>query len=240
MSDETAQLVPAKVAYAGTWRIEPAETNETVTFSLSYPPSSSNSSGPIAVANLLQTPETLAGDRHPLRFELRREAGTFVCQGTANRGRGNGGFQFRPNPAYVNALREGGMSPLALGDDVLAGLFDVTAAFIKAIVAIGLPNVTFSQLLALKIFRIKSEDLSALHASFPSEGLDELRMLVMSGVTATYAEALRRADVTGLSAINVSALRASGVDRAFIESLAANGHRGLSIDDVASRHGDGC
>jgi hypothetical protein len=74
MADATEEPVPAEVAYAGDWRIEPTESSETVTFTLHYPPSASNTSAPIALANLGLTAGALASHQHPLRFELRREA----------------------------------------------------------------------------------------------------------------------------------------------------------------------
>jgi hypothetical protein len=55
-------------------------------------------------------------------------------------------------------------------------------------------------------------------------------------VTPEYVDALQRAQIRGLRAANVSALRASGIEQSFIESLVANGRRGLSIDEVVSLH----
>jgi hypothetical protein len=59
-----------------------------------------------------------------------------------------------------------------------------------------------------------------------------LRALAVSKVTAGHVEALRRANIGNLSADDVSALRAYGIDQVFIEGLAAKGHHSLSIDDV--------
>jgi hypothetical protein len=239
MLNATEEPVPAEVAYTGTWRIEPIESNESVTFALHYPPSSSNRSGAIALAKLGLTTEALGGQPHPLRFEDRREAGTFVCQGTAEGGRGNGAFRFWPDAAYANAIVETGIPPLTLHQHIQAGMFDISSDFVKAIVATGLPDVTFSQLIGLKIFRITPEVVGTLHVNFPSASLDDIRALAMSKVTAGYVEALRRANIGNLSADNVSALRAAGIDQAFIEGLAAKGHDGLSIDDVVSLYSNG-
>jgi hypothetical protein len=58
-------------------------------------------------------------------------------------------------------------------------------------------------------------------------------------VTADYVEALRRANISNLSADNVCALRASGIDQAFIDELAAKGRHDLSIDDVVTLYSNG-
>jgi hypothetical protein len=131
------------------------------------------------------------------------------------------------------------MPPLTLRKHVVAAMFDVTSSFVRAIVATGLPQVTLSQLITFKIFRITSEDVSALHAAFPSESPDDIVALAMIHVTPAYVEVLRRAKIGNLSADNVSALRASGIDQTFIEGLAANGRHALSIDEVVSLHSKG-
>jgi hypothetical protein len=238
MPNVIEEPVPAEVAYAGTWRIEPIEADESVRFALQYAPSSSNQSGPVAIAKLGLTSDALAGEAHPVRFEARREAGTFVCRGTAEDGRGDGAFRFQPDPGYANAIIQTGLPPLTLHEHIQAGMFDIRSSFVQAIAATGLRLVSFSQLIGLKIFRIKSDDVSALHVSFPNASVDYIRALAMSKVTASYVEALRRAEIGNLSPDNVCALRAFGIDQAFIDGLAANGHRGLSIDDVVRLYSD--
>ena len=232
MTDAAERPVPADIVYAGEWSIEPTGSEESVTLSLRYPPSASNRSGSIALSKLGLTSAALAGSEHPVSFEIRREAGTFACLGAAEEGRGNGLFRFRPDPAYADAIAKTGVPPFTLRQQIVAGMFDLRLSLVNAVAAIGLRDVTFEQLMKLKIFRMTPESLIALHAAFPGERLDDIGALAMMNVTPEYVEALRRANVRGLSAENVSALRASGVNRDFIEGLAAK-HRGpLSIDDV--------
>ena len=237
MSDTTAaETVPAEVAYAGIWRIEPTGSNETATLTLRYPPSASNSSRPTALADLGLGTEALGGHQHPLGFELRREAGTFVCQGIAENGRGNGTFRFRPDSGYANAMAESGIPPLTLRQHIVAGLFDISSGFVKTIIATGPPDVTFAQLTALSVFNITPEDVRTLYAIFPAADFDDIRALAMTGVTAGYVDAMRRANIGDLSVDNVSALRASGIGQGFIEGLAASGRHALSIDEVVRLH----
>jgi hypothetical protein len=183
------------------------------------------------------TPEALGGDSHAASFELRREAGTFVCRGTAGGGRGKGDFRFDPDPDYASAVAAAGVRLTTVRDHVKAAVFDVSSSFVRAIVAIGLPSVRFADLCALGGLGVAPEDVAGLSAAFPGEDLGDFVSLAMIGVTPAYVEALRRANVDDLSIDNVAALRASGVDQAFIEGLAADGRRGLSIDDVVSLYG---
>jgi hypothetical protein len=118
-------------------------------------------------------------------------------------------------------------------------MFDISSSFVQPIVATGLPSISFSQLIALKIFRITPEDVSALYPNFPNASLDDIRALAMSKVTGGYVDALRRANIGNLSADNVCALRAYGIEQGFIDALTAQGHHGLSIDDVVRLYSDG-
>jgi hypothetical protein len=231
MPDATGKPIPAEIAYEGEWRIEPTESHGAVNFGLRYAPSSSNRSGSMALADLGLTADKLAGDRHEIRFELRREAGTFVCQGTVEAGRGGGTFRFRPDPAYSSAIADTGIMTFDLRDHIKAAMFDVSSSFVNIVVG-SFPRATFSQLLALRIFRIAPDVVAALHTEFPDGGVDDLVALGMFGVTPDYVNALRRAEIGDLTAHNVAALRASGVDQAFVDGLAANVHRPRSIDEI--------
>jgi hypothetical protein len=239
MPEAVSEFTTAEAARAGEWRIEPLDSSETANFTLKFPPSASNRSGPAALADLGLTSASLRGGRHAVRFEIRREAGTFACEGVVEYGRGDGTFRFHADPAYAAAVAQTGMPPLTLRKQVVAAMFDLSSSFVAAIVSIGLPQLTFSQLMMLKMFGTKPEDVRALHADFPAETLDDIVGLNMIGVTPAYVEALRRAHVGGLSADNVSAMRASGVEQSFIEGLAATGHHAPSIDDVIALHRDG-
>jgi hypothetical protein len=103
---------------------------------LRYPPSASTSSGRIELAKLGLTVEALSGKPHPIGFKVRREAGTFVCQGNAGDGRGDGAFWFRPDAACANAIAETGLPALTFRNHVVAGVFNVPSAFVKAIIAL--------------------------------------------------------------------------------------------------------
>jgi hypothetical protein len=239
MPETAARDYPQEIAYTGGWHIEPTATDETVRFGLSYPASASNRTTSTALASLGLTAQSLAGEAHPIDFRDARDAGTFECRGMAEAGRASGEFRFRPDPAYAELVRESGFPPLTLREHIQAGMFEIGSPFLKAIGASGIENVAFSDLVKMSVFKIKPEAIRELHAYFPSEGIDELTRLATVGVTAAYADALCRADIRHRSAENVAALRASGVDQAFVDRLAADGRHGLSIDDVVSAYRSG-
>jgi hypothetical protein len=223
---------PPQISYAGKWSIETTGSNDSAHLTLQYPPSSSNDSGMASLSALGLEPGTFGGSGHAVQFGIRRDAGTFVCQGNAGSGSGGGTFKFEPNPQYVRDVVAAGFAAPTLREQVMAGMFDVGTSYVQAMGAAGLRGVRLDKLVDLKIFDLTPEFVAALHADFPDESIDGFVALHMVGVTPAYVDALRRAGVPNLSADNVSALRAAGVDQAFAERLATKGPHGLSIDEV--------
>ena len=223
---------PAEISFAGKWSIETTGSNDSANLRLQYPPSSSNDSGMASLAALGLQPSTFGGSEHAVQFAIRRDAGTFACQGTAGAGRGDGAFRFEPNPLYVRDVVAAGFPSPTLREQVMAGMFDLRTSYVQAMAAAGIRGVRLDKLVDLKIFDVTPEFVAALHADFPGESTDDLVALHMVGVTPAYVDALRRAGVPNLTADNVSALRAAGIDQAFAERLATKGPHGLSIDEV--------
>jgi hypothetical protein len=228
--------MPAEIAYAGTWRIDPAGSDSRAALTLAYPPTSTNRAGLFAFSDLGLARDAVEGDERAVQFELQLEAGTFVCHGSAGNGRGKGTFRFTPAPAYVAALARIGMETLELREQIQAAMFDISASFVAEISA-ALPQIAFSDVIAMKMFGVEPETAQRLGSYFPTVRARDILSLKMVGVTPAYVDALHRAGVRDLSIENVSALRAAGIDQAFVENLAADGPQGLSIDDVARRKG---
>jgi hypothetical protein len=237
MADASAEPAPAEIAYVGEWRIDTLEMSGGFSFALTH--QASRRGAPASLADLGLSAEQLTADVHPLYFEVRRDAGTFACLGTAGNGHGSGQFRFCPDPAYEAAIAQAGLAPLPLHHLIKAGMFDITQPFVEAIAAIGLPRVTFAELLSLKIARITPDDVRAFHADLPGATLDEIATLGMMRITPAFVGLLRRAQITGLSFDNVSGLHASGVDEAFVDGLIASGKLGLSIDEVVDLYRKG-
>jgi hypothetical protein len=249
----------SKLVYSGNWRIEPLVASERVNFDLSYVMSNSGDDVPLAQLGL--TAETLRGDAHAIEFEMKTDAGSFVCRGVASKGTGAGTFAFAPDEAYAKAMNAVRSAPLTPGQQVRAGMFDLSTSYVDAVAAAGFGDAPFDTLLSFRMFKVTPEflralrrdfptiassavigalmasgkqhiDLHALHLDFPNDDLDTIVALAAAGVTPAYVAALRAADVRGLSADTAAALRARGVDQAFADRLATKGPHGLSPDEV--------
>lgn len=232
MSLGVADYDAADIAREGSWRLTPRSGSKSIArLGLAYPPAS-NASRHISLEELGVSLEVLSDDGHAVHFELARESGRFECDGAVSDGSALGRFRFEPAASYAGIFVECGLPALTVRDHVLAGVFNISSAFVRSVGAAGFPSPTFSQLLTLATFEIDPKEIAALRARFPSEHFGELRGLVQLGATADYFDALDRAGVRDGSPTNVIAMRAIGVDRAFVECLISQGRLGLTVDDV--------
>jgi beta-lactamase regulating signal transducer with metallopeptidase domain len=238
-----------------------SKTAPGVNLSLHYPVSSSNNSGRATLAQLGLDAASLQGDDHRIRFTIRYDAGTFVCDGIAGRGLAKGTFRFEPDPRYVQAFGDlRGAAPTPR-QEVMAAMFDLQLAYVEAIAAAGMRDISFDDLIQLKMFGVTAADMKIIHDDFPSAdasvitgvrmmkggpadihalhlalpaaALDMLIGLQTLGVTPAYVSALQKAGIRDLTADNVAALRVSRVDQAFADRLASQGPYGLSTIEVA-------
>ncbi|HTA40134.1 MAG TPA: M56 family metallopeptidase [Candidatus Acidoferrales bacterium] len=231
-----------------------------INLSLHYPISASNTSARVSLAQLGIEPAALQGDGRRVHFALRYDAGTFVCDGTANRGLAKGTFEFLPDQTYVQkfgALRGASLTPRQI---VMAGMFDLQLSYVEVLGASGLREVSFDDLVGLKMFGVTAADVKMVHEDFPSAdaslitgvrmtkgdpadihalhlllpaaGLEMVIGLQTIGVTPAFVSSLQKAEVRDLTADNTAALKVAGVDQTLADLLASQGPRGLSIDEI--------
>jgi hypothetical protein len=256
-----SQSALAQLINSGNWTIQPPAKDGSVNFGLSYPATLSNNTDFVPLSRLGLAADVLNGVSHAIDFELKTEAGTFACHGKVANGDGGGKFAFEPDAAYATAYDAVFSSPLTQRQQVQAGMFDVSVAYVTSVAKAGFGSADFDTLLSMKIFRVTPEflqalhadfpatapsdvigtwmmadkehvDLHALHLDFPTENFDAITALAVAGVSPAYVAALKAAGVQGLTADGVATLRLHGVNQAFVDRLARNGPRGLSIDDV--------
>lgn len=130
----------------------------------------------------------------PAVFQISREAGTILFEGTFREGRGAGFFTFTPNQKFVAALAGRGFqnipvrrllsavnvdltigfvddlqtvsfeTPLTLKDLIKARIFNVTSGFANELRAAGLGNLTIKELVKARIFKVDSGFAAQLRA----------------------------------------------------------------------------
>ena len=137
--------------------------------------------------------------RIPVQFELRREAGTIVFEGTFRAGKGAGEFKFVPNRDFPRKLEALGVQFVDKGGEgVERGLFalaifDVTTDFIRSLQAIGY-SVPLEKYEAFRIFDVDPEyvhDMAAV--GFAHLSADKLVETRIHGASPEYIREMRAA-----------------------------------------------
>jgi beta-lactamase regulating signal transducer with metallopeptidase domain len=195
----------------GTWEIRPGETEDTVHLRLTERDSSSGFT--IAADRLegLSRAQRSGSEGGPVRFAIRRDAGTFTFEGLFRSGVGGGTFTFALNPAFPDALVKRGLARPTPADQLALARSDIGFAFLDELTTQGYPK----------------PDLALLvRAGQHGAGLDYLRGMASSGYRVGSLESL----------IN---LRDHGITPDYIRALAAEGYKGLPVDGLlrARDHG---
>ena len=200
---------------------------------------------PIAEFGL--TPAQLnAASSAPVRFELRREAGTIAFDGTFAKGNGAGQFHFTPQPAALDAIRNLGidMEPEKKRkerseEDTLftLAIFDVSTTFIRTMIAEGF-KVSLDQYVAMRIFDVTPEYIHEMRSlGFRDIDDDDLIATRIHGVTPQYIRETRAAG-WDLDLDELQATRIHGATPEFAAAMKRLGYDLSQKDLVAFRiHG---
>lgn len=179
----------------------------------------------------------------PVRFELRREAGNTVFEGTFRNGKGAGQFTFTGNRNYISAVQALGV-PFDLDgkrkhrdrseeEELFSlALHDVSTAFIKQMQAEGF-KVSLEKYLTMRIFDITPEYIREMRSlGFKDLDDEELVSSKIHKVTPQYVREMRAAgwDLT-LDELQSSAIH--GATPAFAAEMKKLGYA-LDFDDLVS------
>jgi len=179
----------------------------------------------------------------PVNFEMRREAGTAVFEGTFRRGKGAGQFTFTPNRAFLDTVRAMGIEirrekrkhrEWDEEQELFAlALHDVSTAFIKTMIAEGY-RVTLEEYLTMRIFDITPEYIREMRSlGFKDITHDELVSSRIHKVTPEYVREMRAAG-WNLDIDELQSTRIHGATPQFAEEMRKLGYGNLDIDDLVS------
>lgn len=176
----------------------------------------------------------------PVQFQLVREGGTVVFDGTFRNGDGAGQWTFNGNRGYIAAVRALGIAfDLDSGsggeeaDLFTVTLLDLSTAYIKSMQAIGY-NESLDQYLSMRIFRITPELVRELRdLGFRELSAEDLVSTRVHKVTPEYIRAMRAAG-WNLSLDELTSSRIHKATPEFADQMAKLGYRNLPFDDLVS------
>lgn len=184
------------------------------------------------------------------RFEIRRDAGTFVCTGKLSSASGSGSATFLPNAAYAEELRTQGFPPLSSREQLDFAMFDISPSIVAqcrsifgdiepsdvlTITALKVPlpyaaamravvhTATPKDILSLRAFKMSSEEAAAFERSRGERPFtaNDIITLKIAGVDPQYVADLNSVGYGNFSAVEITVLHTNNVNASFIREAGA-------------------
>jgi beta-lactamase regulating signal transducer with metallopeptidase domain/ribosomal protein L7Ae-like RNA K-turn-binding protein len=261
-----ADVVEQAFSTNGTWSVQPSEKSGEVYFEMRQLHSSNGHTVPLSQLEGLTTAQMNAGGT--VKFLLRRDAGSFACEGVFRDGVGGGAFTYAANPAFADELAKRGVArpsarqqfemaksnlSLALVDDlraqgyqtptpdqlVQAGHHGVTGGYVREMGALGYKVGTIDALIALRDHGVSPDYVQGMLAEgLPKMSADDLVRTRDHGVTPEYVRALRGFGFGSLSVDEIVNARDHGVSAAYVTSMHDLGYK-LTLGELVTARDHG-
>lgn len=196
----------------------------------------SNTNG-IAAGELqgLTREQAMSATGGQVKFQIRRDAGAFDCEGFFKEGRGAGLFTFVPNRGFIGELNRRGITG-SLSDEQLFQFARTNTglAFLDELKSQDYETPTLDQLVRMSEHGVRLDYLKGLKAfGAKPKSIAALVSLRDNGVSLSYIEQLRAYGIRNLSADELISSRQSGVSAGYLSALQQEGYTGLSINELA-------
>jgi hypothetical protein len=169
----------------------------------------------------------------PVRFALKREAGTFQLDGSFRGGQGAGHFDFTLDPAFAAALRKRGLEAPSPRQQISLALADVGPVFLDELDRLGYQRPNLDQLVRLAEHGVRLDYLRGLTSlGYKFDSVDRLIKLRDHGVTVEFIRGLDALGYRQIPAEELIRVRDHGVSTKFIEEVRALGHRQVPLAEL--------
>ena len=169
-----------------------------------------------------------------VRFELKRDAGTFACEGWFRNGNGSGHFTFVPDQGFAAELSRRGV----VGTPDTRQLFrlamaEVGLALLDELKSAGYERPTLEQLVRMGEHGVRADYVRGLTGlGYRLGSVDALVRMRDHGVSLEYIGELRDAGFRDLAAEELVRTRDHGVSASFIRELRAAGFETPALDGL--------
>jgi hypothetical protein len=234
-------------SFTGQWLIEFRTGDVQVQLSLRYRssrngPGFSNNSFPVTPDQLqgLAREQAMSSSGTRVQFQLKRDAGTFNCEGWFRDGQGSGHFVFSADPAFAAELKREGYGQPSAEQQFSMALHDVSLAFIAELKALGYQRPTLDQLVEAGEHGVRLDYLKGLQAlGYNLRTLESLIEMKDHGVSLVYIREMAALGFDKLSAAQLVETKDHGVSPDFVKAFRAAGYDKLSLSQLieAKDHG---
>ena len=164
-----------------------------------------------------------------LEAVLTAEAGTLRCSGAVHSSELVGSFTFQPDKAFIDRMRDVGISGIDPDKLEAYALFRVTRDWVVSLQKAGVTDITADNLIALRIFRVDADFVRSLQSlGYPSPAADKLIALRVQGVDPAE---IKQVQAMGYHPTidELIQMRIFKVTPDFIERMRAKGFENLTI-----------
>lgn len=210
-------------SYTGTWSITPSSQAGKVQLELRYQTGDTN----------WEESRTITAPRiRDNAFTIAEDAGEFRAQGTFSGAQGGGTWTFVPNPAFVRALHQRGVSAPSELDQFGLAMDGFKIATLDTLLAAGFERPSIRDLIRLDHHGIDAAYINAMKGlHFAPKNVDSLVRLRDHGVSPEYIQSLQRLGYAP-SANDLVRLVDHGVTTEFIARMRSHGYTHLTAEDL--------
>ncbi|AMY08914.1 Regulatory protein BlaR1 [Luteitalea pratensis] len=220
-----------------TWEVGRG-TGDLMQLSMRHGRSQNGRSVPITALEGLTSAQLASGG--PIRFVLRRDAGSFGFEGTARDGVAAGVCSFTPSPTFGAELAKRGISGLTPDDQVQLARHDIGLAFVDELRTQKYATPSVADLVKAGQHGVHVEYLRGMGALGYSTGtLEPLVKLRDHGVTPDYAKALAWFGYSSLPIEQLQRARDHGVTPDYLQGLRDGGFGSLTLDQAINARDHG-
>lgn len=167
-----------------------------------------------------------------VRFQLKRDAGTFNFEGWFKEGNGSGHFTFSPNSAFAAELAKQGFGRPNDEQLLTLAMTDTGFAFLNELKAQGYDTSTLEQLMRMANHGVRLEYLQGLKSLGYSVKTTELVVRMKDhGVSLNFIRELSGLGYTELTPEELIRTRDHGVTARFINEFIAAGYTRSTLND---------
>lgn len=179
-----------------------------------------------------------------VKFSLVREAGTIVCEGTFQSGKGVGTFRFTANQSFISGMKSRGFdfesNSKVFHDErdsesklFSAAVLNVTTAQADDLLAVGLGKLDVDDLFKAAIFKVDAKFAREMKASgFPNLGMEELVKARIFKIDASFVTQVMQMGFANQSFEDLVQMRIFKVTPEFIAAVRNEGIANPSVEEL--------
>jgi len=181
----------------------------------------------------LTSQQALSSQGTNVRFDIRRDAGTFACEGWFKDGSGSGHFTFVPDTGFAAELARRGVGTPDSRQLFSLAMSEVGLSLLDELGAQGYERPDVEQLMRMGEHGVRADYLRGMGAAgYRLRTIEALVRMRDHGVTPEYVRELREFGYADLAAEELLRARDHGVSPSFIRELQSAGYKAPPLEGL--------